>query len=254
MSKNYLVKILFSILFLMSAITHAQTSHNRYFTHARQLLLVRTDGWDEVGGRLQRFERKRPGSPWQPVGKSVSVVVGKNGMGWGRGLLSISSPTGPRKKEGDGKAPAGVFRLSSAFGYAPENAASQIKMPYQHLTPTIECVDDAKSAYYNRILDKEPVAKIDWSSAEKMLRSDNQYQWGLFVDHNVGPSVPGSGSCIFMHIWQNAAHGTAGCTAMEQKDLEEILVWLNPIMKPVLVQLPHKEYLRLTPLLKLPRS
>ena len=121
-------------------------------------------------------------------------MVGKKGLGWGAGLESAND-TGPHgagdpvKKEGDNKAPAGIFHLSTAFGYAA-HAQAGWKMPYVSLTPTVECVDDASSKFYNRVVDRATVAP-DWNSSEHMLRPDELYRWGLVVDHNTEPVTPG---------------------------------------------------------------
>jgi hypothetical protein len=221
----------------------------RAFSSSTQMIVVTTDSWDSPQGTLRRYERERPGNPWQAVGQPITVMVGKNGMGWGAGLLKPPARDAhdpmnndPVKKEGDGKAPAGVFRLSTAFGYAPQ-AQSGWKMPYVSLPPTIECVDHEKSKFYNTLVDTAIVSP-DWGSHEneKMRRSDDLYRWGIFVDYNVNPAVPGGGSCIFMHIWRGPAQPTVGCTAMPQADLESLLGWLDPDRKPLLVQLPSPQY------------
>ncbi|HEX4641347.1 MAG TPA: L,D-transpeptidase family protein, partial [Chthoniobacterales bacterium] len=56
------------------------------------------------------------------------------------------------------------------------------------------------------------------------------------------PAKPGAGSCIFLHIWKNSRAATAGCTAMPEQDLVNLLGWLDPKDRPVLVQMPQKEY------------
>jgi D-alanyl-D-alanine dipeptidase len=155
------------------------------------------------------------------------------------------------KREGDGRSPAGVFRLSSAFGYAPADQARWIKLPYVQCSVTLECVDDGKSAYYNSVLERGSVKKPDWNSSEEMLRKDEQYRWGIVVDHNA-ERKPGGGSCIFMHIWNGTGQGTSGCTAMEAKNLERILKWLDSKAQPVLVQLPQAQYLQLQKSWRLP--
>ena len=219
-----------------------------------QLLVVTTADWNAVDGGLYRFERSSSGK-WQPVGDAVPVVVGKNGLAWGAGLipaddLNFSGVTDPIKKEGDGKAPAGVFRLSSTFGYADEKTPGW-RMPYINLSQTVECVDDPQSKFYNRIVDKSQVSQ-DWNSSEHMRRDDELYRWGIVVDHNANPVKPGSGSCIFLHMWRGPGQGTVGCTAMARENLESILAWLDPAKKPVLVQLPEAEYSRLRSKLNLP--
>jgi len=74
-----------------------------------------------------------------------------------------------------------------------------------------------------------------------MLRADNLYKWGVVVAHN-SRATPGAGSCIFLHIWKDSRSATAGCTAMPEPDLVNLLRWLNPAARPVLVQMPQQEY------------
>jgi L,D-peptidoglycan transpeptidase YkuD (ErfK/YbiS/YcfS/YnhG family) len=241
-----ILNCLISAIFLL---TMAEAKEPRVLSSSTQMIVVTTDSWDSPQGTLRRYERERPGNHWQRVDEPIAVMIGKSGLGWGTGLLNPpardahgSLKNDPMKKEGDGKAPAGVFRLSKAFGYAAQ-AQPGWKMPYISLTPSIECVDDEKSKFYNTLVDTTTISS-DWGSHEneKMLRSDDLYRWGILVDHNTNPPVPGGGSCIFMHIWRGPAQPTVGCTAMPQADLESLLGWLNPERKPLLVQLPAAQY------------
>jgi L,D-peptidoglycan transpeptidase YkuD (ErfK/YbiS/YcfS/YnhG family) len=212
-----------------------------------EIIVVTTSDWNAVEGTLRRYERRDPRQKWVPAGEPVTVVVGKTGLGWGSGAVSLDTKvraaSDPVKKEGDGKAPAGFFALSRAFGYAPQELAGA-KMPYVSLTTAVECVDDTNSKFYNQVLDRGTVAP-DWTSSERMLRSDELYRWGIVVDHNSNPTQPGGGSCIFMHIWRGPGQGTVGCTAMPREQLEAILGWLDPTRKPLLVQMPEQQYKRL---------
>jgi D-alanyl-D-alanine dipeptidase len=115
-------------------------------------------------------------------------------------------------------------------------------MPYMHLTPSIECVDDVKSQHYNRIVDRLAVAAPDWNSSEQMLRPDELYHWGIYIDHNANPTRPGGGSCIFLHIWRGAGQGTVGCTAMPAEDIKQLIEWFDPAKSPLLVQMPRDQY------------
>lgn len=205
-------------------------------TGAEQVLLVLTDGWDAVGGTLWRFERD--GDGWRRVGDGVPVVVGHAGLAWGRGLHPAPPLGEPRKREGDGRGVAGVFRLGTAVGYAPD-APAGVTLPYRRATRTLRCVDDPASSHYNRVVDAATVP-VDWKSAEKMRRRDALYRWLVVVDHNIQPAPePGAGSCIFLHIWRAAGRGTAGCTAMAEGDLVTVMRWLKPEHRPLLVQLPR---------------
>jgi L,D-peptidoglycan transpeptidase YkuD (ErfK/YbiS/YcfS/YnhG family) len=248
MIKNAVFRFRVLAVFLLLALPLCQAREHGPVQSSTQLVVVTTSDWDAVEGRLQRYQRSGPGKEWRPVGAPVNVVVGKNGLGWGSGIVSadaleVSGASDPVKKEGDGKAPAGFFRLSRAFGYA-DREPSGWKMPYVSLTPTVECVDDSASRFYNRVVDRTQVP-ADWNSSEHMLRGDDLYRWGIVVDHNSGPPKPGVGSCIFLHIWRGPGQGTVGCTAMPQKQLQSILEWLDPARKPLLVQLPFLQYERL---------
>jgi D-alanyl-D-alanine dipeptidase len=210
---------------------------------------------------LQRFERADPHESWRSVGEPIPVVVGSKGMGWGIGLIDAGHPgvriePEPIKIEGDNKSPAGVFALGTAFGYAARPLPG-LKLPYLVLTPSIECVDDTSSKNYNRIVDRSTVA-FDWISSEHMRDVGESYRWGVVIDHNATvPSrtapTPGSGSCVFLHIWHSPDRGTAGCTAMTRDNLESLLLWLDPARHPMLVQLPEAAYQRLAAPWSLPQ-
>ena len=133
----------------------------------------------------------------------------------------------------------------------PNVEASWLRMPYTTLTPTVECVDDVGSRRYNLIVDRSAVPEPDWKSSERM-RSVEGYRWGVFVEHNSNPAVAGRGSCIFLHVWAGPEKGTAGCTAMTQPNLEELLRWLDSKKRPLLVQLPEAESARLRAAWRLP--
>lgn len=217
-----------------------------------QLMVVTTPGWDAVDGQLQRYERNNIHQPWHPVGHAIPVVVGKHGMGWGIGVTPNTPATAdPIKQEGDGRAPAGIFELGTAFGYAPQLLPGA-NLHYTPLTATTECVDDPASTHYNRLVERDLSA--DWNSSEHMRSAGIAYQWGIVVNHNTNPPKPGDGSCIFLHIWSGVGHGTAGCTAMPQPDIEALLTWLDPERHPLLVQLPEQQYKSLIERWKLPTA
>lgn len=214
-----------------------------------QLLLVISKNWDENAGTLFRFERSTVDSSWKQV-DSFPVMLGKKGLGWGRGLHGGSRPGDPEKKEGDLRAPAGVFSLGTAFGEKAEHPGSY---PYLQVTAGIVAVDDVNSSFYNQIVDREKIERPDWKSEEKMQHKDGLYRMGLFVNHNFPKPVPGLGSCIFLHIWRGEGKATIGCTSMEANQLSKTLSWLRPEASPLLVQLPAQEFARVKEEWKLPQ-
>ena len=74
--------------------------------------------WESARGELQLFARS-PGGNWEAVSEPFPVLLGKNGVAWGRGLAG-QNEAGLQKKERDGRAPAGVFEIGKVFGYDPQ--------------------------------------------------------------------------------------------------------------------------------------
>jgi D-alanyl-D-alanine dipeptidase len=204
-------------------------------------VVVVTPGWDSTAGMLRRFERDDVRGGWRPVGAPVAVVVGRTGLAWD-GASSLAPAGAIVKQEGDGRSPAGAFPLDTAFGFAPVAAsAAWVRLPYAPLLPGSECVDDAASVHYNTVVDRDAVARVDWTSAERM-RQVGQYRLGVIVGYNAAPPRKGAGSCIFLHIWAGPRSTTAGCTAFDAVALEELVRWLDPAQRPMMVQLPAAEY------------
>ena len=209
---------------------------------ARQMVLVTTPDWNTVQGTLRVYERAGTG-PWTPArvggGAPIAIVVGKSGTAWDPAM--VPPVAGPVKAEGDGRSPAGVFALGTAFGFAKAADARWTKLGYTELTPTIECVDDIGSGYYNTLTDRAAVS-VDWTSSEKMRQVDPQYRWGVVVEYNTAPAVPKRGSCIFLHIAGADGTGTAGCTAMDEPVLAGLIGALEPADRPMFVLLPEGEH------------
>jgi len=231
-----------------------------------QVIVVTSDSWNSSKGSLQRYAKQN--GHWVRIGTAFSVVLGRNGMGWGRGIRdwtqrgceekglapgpvgentakndgsSVPVPVSsqarrkdPVKREGDGRSPAGVFALPFAFGQPARN----IRYPYRRMEAVHRCVDDCRSKYYNRIIDRR-TSDQDYGSSEPMKLASGLYRYGIFVAHNPR-SIPGAGSCIFMHIRDPSGVATSGCTAMSEQNLLALIDWLDPRKNPLLVQMPRK--------------
>lgn len=205
---------------------------------SRQCIVAITDSWKSPYGRVSWFDRADHGQ-WRQRGGPVDAVVGRAGLAWGRGESGTAELSGPIKREGDDKAPAGIFRLGTAFGYSAKSIPT--RLPYLALSRDIVAVDDPQSRYYNRLVNLTTIKRPDWKSAENMVLPDQRYKWGVVVRHNES-AKPGAGSCIFLHVWLNRATPTSGCTAMAEGDVCQLIAWLDPAKDPLLVQLPRSIY------------
>ncbi len=225
------------------------------FTESRQVVVVTTKDWNATQGKAHLYERSSKTAKWKSKGENFPVVVGRSGLAWAnesppvrprgerKGPYTLDSvPVSERlhKTEGDGRSPAGEFPLTFAFGSAVK--PEQLTFPYTRIVEHTECVDDVKSHHYNKVVNRVQVGIFDWRSSEKMLQVGEPYSLGVFVAYNSYPVVRGNGSCIFLHVWKDAASPTSGCTAMGRFDLERIVGWLEPGHNPYLVQLPEAEY------------
>jgi D-alanyl-D-alanine dipeptidase len=231
-------------LFIISSFIEEPINLNTRF-NTSQLIVVNTASWNKIEGKMSVYEYD--GNYWQPVFTEIPIVTGRSGMAWGKGLHKQELNKGKLKMEGDGNSPAGIFQLSGLFGY--EDIAS--KMNSLKVDNKTFCVDDSKSAYYNKIVKSDTVKK-DWNSAETMRMKSDVYKFGIFVDYNVKPAIPNMGSCIFMHIWGGRTKPTAGCTAMKESDILKLIGFLDKKKNPILVQVPISEYSMLKVMYKLP--
>jgi L,D-peptidoglycan transpeptidase YkuD (ErfK/YbiS/YcfS/YnhG family) len=212
---------------------------------SRQLLVGVADEWSSSSAVLQRFVRTgtaRTSGRWMAVGDPFPARLGPNGLAWGIGLHS--TPSGAvMKREGDDRSPAGVFTLSTAFGYS-EAWAARTRLPYVTVGARDLFVEDPASPLYNAHVRIDHAPATAWERDQQMYQDDPAHRLEVLVDHNrTAPPTPGAGSAIFIHIWRgDGTKPTAGCTSVRDADLEALLSWLDPAATPVYALLPADEY------------
>jgi peptidyl-dipeptidase Dcp len=198
---------------------------------ARQVLYVRSDSLRSYEAKVYCLERqkdndispqRKEGERWTVVKGVMPAVVGRNGIAHA-----------DEKREGDGCTPSGVFPLRLAFGYAPTMLTG---LDYRQATSESLWIDDPHSYDYNQWVEGKSLA----TSFERMRRDDDQYKIGAVIEYNTEPIVPGRGSAIFLHLWDDRAGSTgkiaptAGCVALAERDLSDILRWLDRRQQPVI--------------------
>jgi L,D-peptidoglycan transpeptidase YkuD (ErfK/YbiS/YcfS/YnhG family) len=213
------------VIVLLSSMIQAST----------QLILVISEDFNATTGKLYTFEKKT--ETFERVFDPFRVNLGRSGLGWGEGMLELTHEKNePFKREGDGRAPSGIFALGDAFGYAKSISS---KLSYTQATQDLICVDDVNDTHYNQLLHVSDKSSI--KSYEDMLRNDNLYEIGLIVKHNE-KNIPKKGSCIFLHVQKDIDAPTSGCTSMSKDHLSQLLHWLAPNKQPVLIQIPKNYY------------
>ncbi len=217
------------------------TSFSIFAFSSQQIILVVSQDFNSSQAKLECFEGSKK------VFNTIDVNIGKNGLGWGLGEITLKkNKTEPTKQEGDKKAPAGIFKLPYVFGYAKKQT---LHMPYIYSSKDLICVDDSKNRYYNQIIH---MPKDKPKSFEFMKREDKQYELGIVVEHNKKGLIQ-SGSCIFIHVQREKNTPTVGCTSMRYSDLKKMIFWLDRAKNPILIQIPKSssnEILKLYPELK----
>ncbi len=216
-----------------------------------QLIVGTAANWDSSHVKLSFFERK-PGGPWVSTGFNWTGRLGKNGLVWGHGIHPVP-PGAKTKVEGDRRAPAGVFYLGGAWGYAPtiQKAPS---LSYVQVTSRDLWFEDVNSPLYNQYLRIDHEPRTPEEKKAQMKQGDPAHSLKLFIAHNAVPNVrPGAGSSIFFHIWRNGGNATTfGCTTMSEENLKRLIATIVPERFPLYVLLPEAEYAKVRAAWKLP--
>jgi hypothetical protein len=265
-----------------SAATSPSTQSRDLPADVNQLLIGVAEGWNSSRGKLWRFERnsssdhsktdaseKRSAaesrtatgaqaSLWTRLTKAegVDILLGRNGLAWGKGALTIPQPLLDRhsntKREGDRRAPAGCFAIPKIYG-DDASLPGEATFPYRQVSHWDAWPDDPNNPFYNRHVIIDPDRGVpSWFEKQRMRRGDPAYRWRIEVRHNSDPPHPGAGSAIFFHVRRGPDRTTAGCTTMSAGNLSAVVQWLRADARPHYVLLPRAEYQMLAPIWKLP--
>ena len=237
-------------LFLSSFALPAPAAAFELPSDSKQCLVGIASSWDSSHVTLTMYERGLSG--WRQTGSSWKGRLGQNGLVWGKGLHPV--PAGvTTKKEGDRRAPAGVFDLGGAWGYAPSIKKSP-NLSYVQVTEGCLWYEDPDSPHYNMYRRIDYAPRTGEEKKAQMKQGDHAHSLKLFIAHNAYPNItPGAGSSIFFHIWRNSGgSATFGCTTMSEDNLKRLIATVEPKKRPVYVLLPQAEYEQYRAAWKLP--
>jgi L,D-peptidoglycan transpeptidase YkuD (ErfK/YbiS/YcfS/YnhG family) len=193
------------------------TPYEKKITQSTQMILVQERRCLFSSGYfVYAVEKKHDG--WKQVLGPMEATIGRNGF----------APPG-EKREGDGRTPSGIFSLKRTFGY---DRSVKTKMPYRQASEDDLWVDDPNAADYNQWVKQ---GETGAASYERMKREDGRYKYGIVIEYNTDPVVKGHGSAIFFHVWKRRDAPTAGCVAVSEGDIINILEWLNPGAHPLVI-------------------
>ena len=186
-----------------NAVTSEEIAGLQVAQYTSQLLVIEV--WNDES--MLRFFQKDEAGNWQMKLETESLI-GENGLG--------------KRVEGDRKTPTGVYRFTRAFGVLPKPDTS---WDYLEVDERHYWVDDAKSKYYNQLVSTDVVC-AQWSSAEHICEYPQAYAYVLALNYNAD-AIPGKGSAVFLHCTSAKMEYTAGCIAIPQGAMEELLGMLD---------------------------
>ncbi len=139
----------------------------------------------------------------------VKCAVGKRGIA-------------TKKKEGDLITPKGKFKIKYILYRKDRVYSLKTKIKKIIIKKDMGWCNDSASQKYNKLI-RFPSRY----SAEKLYRSDNSYDIILVLDFNFKPIIKGKGSAIFIHVAKKNYKKTAGCIALQKKDLRNLIKIVN---------------------------
>ena len=160
--------------------------------------------------------------------KAIVIALEKVNKKWKIKLGPVQASIGrtgfalPGEKiEGDGKSPTGIFDLGQLYTY---EASVKTSLPFIQTNSEDKWIDDPNHENYNTHIRGNTTAK----SFEHLKLSSIDYKYCMVIEYNTHPVVKGKGSAIFFHLADANYSPTAGCVAIKESDMDQILLWLDP--------------------------
>jgi L,D-peptidoglycan transpeptidase YkuD (ErfK/YbiS/YcfS/YnhG family) len=139
------------------------------------------------------------------------------------------------KREGDGATPAGRHRLLRLLVRRDRLAGPATLVPSTFIKPDDGWCEDPGDGRYNSLVRLTP-----GSHADRLTREDRLYDIVGILDWNLRPRIAGRGSAIFLHLCRPGFGPTAGCIALEPRDLTLLLARLGRAPEFAVAASPRK--------------
>jgi len=185
---------------------------------AGPVISVIAAGYGQTTATFLAYERD--GAGWKQVFGPWTANVGGSGF---------APPDA--KREGDGRTPSGSYPFDFFFGV---EANPGVRFPWRDIVgPQIVWDDDSSSPRYNEWVD---TTTGDAGAGPEPMYNRPAYNYGAVIAYNAA-RAPGLGSAIFLHV--STGGSTAGCVALPQGQLLDVLRWLDPSQQPRIIMGPR---------------
>jgi L,D-peptidoglycan transpeptidase YkuD (ErfK/YbiS/YcfS/YnhG family) len=190
---------------------------------ARQLVTVEAERFSAVVAEVGTWGRDGP--CWEVAGGPWTAFIGRNGFS-------------NHHREGDGTTPAGFYAIGpDMYGNAPNPGTA---FAYHRLACGDWWDEDPTSPWYNTFRHFPCGQAPPFGGASEALWTETSaYASFAVIEYNTRPVIAYAGSAIFLHASIGAP--TSGCVALPVGDLDRVLRWLAPGLRPAVVMGPATE-------------
>ncbi|HET9075612.1 MAG TPA: hypothetical protein VFN68_01655 [Acidimicrobiales bacterium] len=190
---------------------------------ASQLITVESSGYPNTVANLETWERS--GGCWQRVDGPWTARIGDNGFS-------------DHHVEGDSTSPTGAYGIGPVmYGNAPDPG---VKEPYHRLVCGDWWDEDPRSPDYNTFQHVRCGTTPPFGGGSEALWTEPRpYPSFAVVDYNTDPARPYDGSAIFLQA--DTGSSTDGSVSLPVGELDEVLRWIDPAARPLIVMGPVQE-------------
>ena len=131
-----------------------------------------------------------------------------------------------KKIEGDKTTPIGKWYLNTIYYRSDKILRPKLhknnNLKINKITKNCGWCDDIRSNKYNEYIKINNFQSLNFNY-EKLWREDAAYDIIIVTSYNLKPTIKNKGSAIFVHCSFSNNRNTAGCIALEKKDLDFLL-------------------------------
>lgn len=186
-----------------------------------QAIVVTTDAWAENKAQVAAFERDGEGDEWDKVGGDFSARIGRNGFtDTDDGRVDVT--------------PSGTFALSTSFG-AGANPGTAI--PYRTTGP-LDCwfANTSPPDLFNRWVLADATTCVPPNVP--LADPTGPLELAIVTAYAPGPDEPPRVPLLLQRYEYSEGQAplpTTGSVSMRREDLLDLLLWLDPDKRPVVI-------------------